>query len=58
MRMRKITVSVSKKDLAEAQALTGKGVTETVRECLELLASLQDQKTQRKLSGEGGLQPL
>jgi hypothetical protein len=49
--MRKITVEVPAKDLANAQALTGEGVSETVRAALKRLASIHAQKDLRKLRG-------
>lgn len=49
--MRKITVEVPEKDLENAQALTGQGVTETVRVGLKKLASIQAQQELRKLRG-------
>ena len=50
--VRKITVEVSEHDLAAAQALTGKGVTETVRAGLTTLASLRAQRELLKLRGK------
>src|SRR3954451_16084314 len=41
---RKVTVEVSKKDLENAQALTGLGVTQTVRAALRKLASVRAAK--------------
>jgi hypothetical protein len=49
--MRKITVEVPERDLEGAQALTGLGVTETVRAGLKTLASLKAQQELRKLRG-------
>jgi hypothetical protein len=49
--MRKITVEVPECDLEGAQALTGLGVTETVRAGLKTLASLKAQREFRKLRG-------
>lgn len=49
--MRKITVEVPEKDLRGAQALTGQGVTETVRTGLKRLASIRAQQELRKLRG-------
>ncbi len=49
--MRKITVEVPERDLQGAQALTGLGVTETVRVGLKTLASLKAQQELRKLRG-------
>ena len=49
--MRKITVHVPEDLLERAQALTGEGVTETVREGLKRLASMQAQQELRKLRG-------
>ena len=42
--MRKITVEVPLRDLENAQALTGQGVTETVRAALRKLASIRAQQ--------------
>jgi len=50
--MRKITVEVSERDLASAQELTGGGITETVREGLRKLASIQAQQRLLKLRGK------
>jgi hypothetical protein len=50
--MRKITVHVSEALLEKAQAFTGEGVTETVREGLEKLASIAAQKEAIKLRGK------
>ena len=36
--LQKITVNLPKKDLLAAQAVTGKGITETLRQALESLA--------------------
>lgn len=49
--MRKITVEVPESDLEGAQALTGLGVTETVRAGLKTLASLKAQQGLRELRG-------
>ena len=50
--MRKITVEVPEDLLTSAQALTGKGVTATVREGLQNLASIQAQREARKWRGK------
>jgi hypothetical protein len=50
-KLRKITVEVSEKDLAAAQAYTGEGVTETVRAALQRLAQIRLQNEFRKLRG-------
>jgi len=50
--MRKITVEVPRRDLENAQALTGQGVTETVRAALRKLASIRAQRELRKLRGK------
>ena len=50
--MRKITVHVSEKDLAEAQAFTGEGVTETVRLALQRLRSIRAQQRALALRGK------
>jgi len=50
--MRKITVEVPESDLQSAQALTGAGVTETVRAGLRRLASIQAQQEALKLRGK------
>jgi hypothetical protein len=50
--MRKITVEVLEQDLAGAQALTGLGVTETVRAGLRKLRSIQAQQQMLKLRGK------
>lgn len=50
--MRKITVEVSEDVLGMAQAETGKGVTETVREGLKRLASARAQKELLALRGK------
>jgi hypothetical protein len=50
--MRKITVEVPLRDLENAQALTGQGVTETVRAALRKLASARAQRELRKLRGK------
>ena len=49
--MRKITVHVPEDLLEKAPALTGEGVTETVREGLKRLAWMQAQQELRKLRG-------
>jgi hypothetical protein len=49
--LRKITVQVPERDLENAQAYTGEGVTETVRAGLKKLASMQAQQELRKLRG-------
>ena len=48
---RKITVEVPEDLLASAQAFTGEGVTETVREALELLRQREVQNRARQLRG-------
>lgn len=50
--MRKITVHVSGALLETAQAFTGQGVTETVREGLKKLASIAAQKRALELRGK------
>ena len=50
--MRKITVEVPEGDLAEAQALTGKGVTETIRDALRRMRSIRAQQRARELRGK------
>jgi len=50
--MRKITVHVPQSLLENAQAHTGEGVTETVREGLKKLASIRAQKEMLKLRGK------
>ena len=50
--MRKITVQVPEDLLEMAQALTGAGVTETVREGLKRLASIKAQQELRNLRGK------
>jgi hypothetical protein len=50
--MRKITVEVSEDDLTAAQAYTGAGVTETVREALKRLRSIRAQQELLKLRGK------
>lgn len=50
--MRKITVEVDEADLAAAQALTGEGVTETVRAALRKLRSIKAQQELLKLRGK------
>jgi Arc/MetJ-type ribon-helix-helix transcriptional regulator len=50
--MRKITVEVSEHDLAEAQALTGKGVTETIRDALRRMRSVRAQQRALELRGK------
>lgn len=49
--LRKITVQVSDDDLADAQAYTGEGVTETVRAGLRKLAAAKAQQDLRALRG-------
>jgi hypothetical protein len=49
--MRKITVEVPQDVLEDAQAFTGQGVTETVREGLKRLASIKVQQELRNLRG-------
>jgi Arc/MetJ-type ribon-helix-helix transcriptional regulator len=51
-RMRKITVHVPKALLQTAQAHTGAGVTETIREGLKKLASVHAQQELLKLRGK------
>ena len=53
--LKQITVEIDAATLAEAQAATGKGVTETVREALERLARIA--ATQRLMSLKGKLVP-
>ncbi len=50
--LRKITVEVSEQDLAAAQALTGEGVTETVRAALKRLASARAQRELTRYRGK------
>jgi len=50
--MRKITVEVRQDDLAEAQALTGKGVTETIRDALRRMRSIRAQQRALELRGK------
>ena len=50
-KLRKITVQVPESDLEKAQALTGEGVTETVRAGLRRLAALKAQQELRSLRG-------
>lgn len=50
--MRKITVEVPDADLAAAQAVTGAGVTETVRAALKKLASIRAQQKLLELRGK------
>ena len=50
--MRKITVEVPEQDLVEAQAFTGKGVTETVREALRRMRSIRAQQRAVALRGK------
>jgi Arc/MetJ-type ribon-helix-helix transcriptional regulator len=50
--MRKITVEVPEDLLASAQAFTGKDASETVRDGLRQLASVQAQQEARKLRGK------
>lgn len=50
--MRKITVEVAVQDLEEAQALTGKGVTETIRDALRRMRSIRAQQRALELRGK------
>jgi hypothetical protein len=50
--MRKITVEVPERDLLEAQALTGEGVTETVRAALRKMRGIRAQQEALKLRGK------
>jgi Arc/MetJ-type ribon-helix-helix transcriptional regulator len=50
--LRKITVQVPEDLLEQAQALTGEGVTETVRAGLKKLASIRAQQRLRALRGK------
>jgi hypothetical protein len=50
--VRKITVEVPEDLLAAAQAFTGEGITETVREALELLRQREVQNRARQLRGK------
>lgn len=50
--MRKITVEFRQDDLAEAQALTGKGVTETIRDALRRMRSIRAQQRALELRGK------
>jgi Arc/MetJ-type ribon-helix-helix transcriptional regulator len=50
--MRKITVEVPEADLVEAQALTGKGVTETIRDALRRMRSIRAQQRALELQGK------
>ncbi|HUO98842.1 MAG TPA: hypothetical protein VMU01_09245 [Rhizomicrobium sp.] len=50
--LRKITVEVPEQDLKDAQALTGKGVTETVREALRRMRSVRAQQRALELQGK------
>jgi Arc/MetJ-type ribon-helix-helix transcriptional regulator len=50
--MRKITVEVPENDLVEAQALTGKGVTETIRDALRRMRSIRAQQRALELRGK------
>lgn len=50
--LRKITVEVPEQDLREAQAFTGKGVTETVREALKRLRAARAQQRAIELRGK------
>jgi hypothetical protein len=50
-KLRKITVRVSERDLANAQKLTGEGITATVRAGLRKLAAIHAQQELRKLRG-------
>jgi hypothetical protein len=49
--LRKITVQVPERDLENAQAYTGEGVTETVRAALRQFAAMRAQQELRKLRG-------
>ena len=51
-KLRKITVEVPEADLAEAQALTGKGVTETIRDALRRMRSIRAQQRALELQGK------
>lgn len=51
-KLRKITVEVPELDLKEAQAFTGKGVTETVREGLRRMRSIRAQQRAIELKGK------
>ena len=50
--MRKITVEVPEDLLKRAQAFTGEGVTETVRQALRKLDSIRAQREIMKLRGK------
>jgi len=50
--LRKITVEVGERELASAQAFTGRGVTETVRAGLKELASMRAQRELLKYEGK------
>ncbi len=50
--MRKITVEVPALDLAEAQALTGTGVTEPGRDALRRMRSIRAQQRALELQGK------
>jgi Arc/MetJ-type ribon-helix-helix transcriptional regulator len=50
--MRKITVAVPEDLLERAQAFTGEGVTETVRQALRKLDSIRAQREIMKLRGK------
>lgn len=50
--LRKITVEVPEQDLLEAQAFTGKGVTETVREALKRMRGARAQQRAMELRGK------
>jgi hypothetical protein len=49
--LRKITVQVPERDLENAQAYTGEGVTETVRAALKQFAAMRAQQELLKLRG-------
>jgi hypothetical protein len=51
MAFRRITVTVPAETLALAQALTGEGIAETVRQAVRRLAQIQAQQEARKLWG-------
>lgn len=55
--LRKITVEVPELDLKEAQAFTGKGVTETVREALRRMRSIRAQQRAMELRGKVKFSP-
>ena len=52
--LRKITVEVPADLLAKAQAQSGTGVTQTVREGLKILAARQTYARLREFRGKGG----